>query len=421
MMNPIPLKLALRVRNAVIVWSFLTFTLAVPYAAASETLSPSIHVVRDHEGQPIAVEAHGLSSVDLDVLRSAAPGSEEFRQRFSIVVAKSSSESSVSAPRPKGAVPSLSGRYSVNGSVVRLTPRYPMMPGLSYEVSLNWRDRQREGAGSELAWKQVTAVISIPVAKTAEQVKVEHVYPSGGTVPENHLRFYLHFSTPMSRGSVYRFIELQDSRGCVLDGAFLELTEELWDADQKRLTLLLDPARVKQELTPRRQLGSILKAGESYRLVVKAGWPNADGVKLSADFRHRFTVGPPATESLKPSAWKLSVPQLRTRETLRVEIGVPIDHAMALRCISVRDDQGRHVAGSVALSDGETVWEFTPEMSWKAERCWLVADSELEDNAGNNTESALEVRLQADGSASRPAETGHEIRIPILVIDSDQQ
>lgn len=421
MMNPIPLKSARRIRNAVIVGSFLTITLVLPFTAASVASSPSIRVVRNDEGRPISVEAVGLPEEELAVLRSAAPDSEHFRERLFVTVSESSSESSTSEGPVKMPVPAISGRYSLDGSVVRMTPRYPLLPGLSYEVSLKWQDREHDDGGSEPSWNQVTALISLPVAQASEQVTVEHIYPSGGTVPENQLRFYLHFSTPMSRGSVYRFIELHDNSGRVLEGAFLELTEELWDADQMRLTLLLDPARVKQELKPRRQLGSILKAGESYQLVVKAGSPNADGAKLTADFMHRFTVGPPATESLKPSAWKLSAPRSRTRDPLRVEVGVPIDHAMGLRCISVRDDQGRHVAGSVAMSDAETVWTFTPETSWKAQPCWLVVESELEDTAGNNTDSALEVRMQPDGRGSRPAETRHEIRIPVLIIDSDQK
>ena len=36
---------------------------------------------------------------------------------------------------------------------------------------------------------------------------VEHVYPSTDQLPENQLKFYLHFSAPMSRGEAYSRIQ----------------------------------------------------------------------------------------------------------------------------------------------------------------------------------------------------------------------
>ena len=42
---------------------------------------------------------------------------------------------------------------------------------------------------------------------------VEAVYPTAERLPENQLKFYLHFSAPMSRGEAYRRVQLLDEKG----------------------------------------------------------------------------------------------------------------------------------------------------------------------------------------------------------------
>ena len=65
---------------------------------------------------------------------------------------------------------------------------------------------------------------------------VTAVYPSAQVLPENLLRFYIHFSAPMSRGEAYRHVRLLDAAGKAVDLPFLELDQELWDPDGKRFT-----------------------------------------------------------------------------------------------------------------------------------------------------------------------------------------
>ena len=62
---------------------------------------------------------------------------------------------------------------------------------------------------------------------------VAAVYPSADVLPENLLKFYIHFSAPMSRGEAYQRIHLMHEGSEVKD-PFLELGEELWDVDQTR-------------------------------------------------------------------------------------------------------------------------------------------------------------------------------------------
>ncbi len=72
------------------------------------------------------------------------------------------------------------------------------------------------------------------------------IYPTSSELPENLLKFYIHFSQPMSRGQAYRHIKLLKADGKAVDGAYLEIGEELWDASSTRFTLLLEPGRIKR-------------------------------------------------------------------------------------------------------------------------------------------------------------------------------
>ncbi|MCH7864908.1 MAG: hypothetical protein IIC56_06820, partial [Proteobacteria bacterium] len=102
------------------------------------------------------------------------------------------------------------------------------------------------------------------------------VYPSADVLPENLLKFYLHFSAPMSRGDSYQHIRLVRQNGSVVDLPFLELDQELWDRRQTRLTLLFDPGRIKRGLKPHEEVGPALKPGRRYTLEIDAHWLNAE-------------------------------------------------------------------------------------------------------------------------------------------------
>ena len=62
-----------------------------------------------------------------------------------------------------------------------------------------------------------------PEQPSTPPAEVTHIYPSSDRLPENLLRFYIHFSTPMSRGEAYRHIHLRDADGRELEGRFWSL------------------------------------------------------------------------------------------------------------------------------------------------------------------------------------------------------
>src|SRR5690606_6065275 len=120
--------------------------------------------------------------------------------------------------------------------------------------------------------------------KNSEPARLIALYPTTSVVPENLLKFYLHFSVPMSRGEVYDRVRLFDTNGKRVEHPFLELSEELWSPDGKRLTLYFDPGRIKRGLKPRELFGPALIEGGEYTLKIDRGWPDADGRPLAEGF-----------------------------------------------------------------------------------------------------------------------------------------
>jgi hypothetical protein len=64
---------------------------------------------------------------------------------------------------------------------------------------------------------------------------------------------------------------------------------------------------------------------------------------------------------------------------------------MLLRAITVTDAKGQPVAGKVTVSNGETLWQWTPERPWEAGEFNLVIDTTLEDPCGNRVGRPFEV------------------------------
>lgn len=206
----------------------------------------------------------------------------------------------------------------------------------------------------------------------------------GGDVPSNLLRVYVELSAPMEPGEAYEHIRVVDDGGHEVRGALLELREELWSPDHRRLTLLFDPGRVKRGIRANVEMGPPLVAGRRYRLVIDSAWRDARNRPLAAPYEQALRVSGFDSTSPDPARWMLSRPGRATREPLRVDFGEPLDHALALRSLTVVDARGARVAGRAVLSDDDRTWTFTPDANWGASEVALRVDPQLEDLAGNN-------------------------------------
>ena len=245
----------------------------------------------------------------------------------------------------------------------------------------------------------------LPAPPAAEPTAVEQVYPTADKLPENQLKFYVHFTAPMSRGEAYRRVHLLNADGKEAAGAFLEIGEELWDPAGRRFTLFIDPGRIKRGLKPREDMGPVLEQGKSYTLLIDRAWSDAEGRPLKEAFRKKFEATAADETPPDPKTWRLQPPEAGGRNPLTVVFPKPMDHALLERMLWVTDSGGRVVPGDATTADAETRWQFTPRAAWPAGAYRLVADNRLEDLAGNTLGRPFEVDVFHPTTIETKAET----------------
>jgi hypothetical protein len=292
-------------------------------------------------------------------------------------------------PKDDAALPIL-GRYRVEAGALQFQPRFPLERGLVYRARFD-ASKLPGAVGSAASVPVVVHEFTLPRQASSPTTRVAAVYPTRNTLPENLLKFYLEFSAPMSHGAAYGHIHLRDATGRDLDLPFLEVAEELWDPRGQRLTILFDPGRIKTGLKPREELGPVLRAGESYTLVIDRGWLDAAGEPLIADHRKTFRVGPADSAPPDPADWKLGLPTAGTRDPLVLTFPEPLDRAMLGRVVSVLNADKKPVSGDDTVDGEETRWRFAPERPWVAGRYFVAVSKDLEDLAGNSIGRPFEV------------------------------
>lgn len=330
--------------------------------------------------QTLTFEILNLKRADLDKLAKASLSQEQWQSLFSVYV---NSESQV----PPGDRPAVLGSYQVDSKALRFVPKYPLTAGLSYRAVFN-PARLPDHAASE---KAIVSSLALPKAAPAADTVVQQVYPTAERLPENQLKFYLHFSAPMSRGESYRHIHLLDSAGTAIDLPFLELDEELWDPDGKRFTLFFDPGRIKRGLKPREEVGPALEEGKSYTLVIDRHWQDAQGSPLKESFRKAFSVSAPDDRQPDVNTWKIQPAPAGSSKPLLILFPKPMDHALLQRTIVLLDASGQKVAGTIAVGKEERSWQFNPQKPWQAGKYVFSVDRTLEDLAGNSLAHPFEV------------------------------
>jgi hypothetical protein len=203
-------------------------------------------------------------------------------------------------------------------------------------------------------------------------------------VPRNLLRFYVQFSARMSEGYSADHVRLVDDDGNAMTGALLPTEHELWDGERRRLTVLLDPARIKRGLAGHRALGYPLRDGESFRLAIDAGFRDARGIALRDAAECRYTVRADERGRVEPERWTIERPRRGDRTPLEVDFGRTLDHALVARCLRVIGPDGEPIAGESTVGTEQRSWQFVPALDWREGPHVLAVDPALEDVAGNS-------------------------------------
>ena len=210
-----------------------------------------------------------------------------------------------------------------------------------------------------------------PLPKTLPPPAVRAVSPAGESLPANTLRFYVHFTTPMTRGVALDHLSLLCD-GKPVEEPFLDPGEELWSADGTRLTVLLHPGRVKAGIAS--SPGPVLEAGKRYTLRVAAGWPDEHGRRLLKKFEVGFAAGGPVTTAIDPSRWQVKAGPDR----VSVTFDRPLDEPLVERLLAVTG-----VPGVGEATAGGRGWRFTPRQPLPPGEYTLTAAATLEDPCGN--------------------------------------
>ena len=196
----------------------------------------------------------------------------------------------------------------------------------------------------------------------------------------------------MPRGDVYKHVQVFGENGKPLTQPFVELDNELWNADQTRLTLLIDPGRIKKEVKPRIDLGPVFQEGKKYTLVVSGQWPTLDGTTLGREIRKPITATGAVSQAIDPKAWECTAPS-GEKGPLQVAFDRPIDHVLLMSSMTVIGPDGRVVKGNAVPADFKKAWMFWPADAWAQGKHKIIVDPVLEDVCGNRIGMPFEVDL----------------------------
>ena len=290
--------------------------------------------------------------------------------------------------------PPMAGRLVRDGGDLCFVPRFAFVEGTTYTVSMG---------------DVVAAVLARPRTERPATTEVLAIHPSATTVPRNLLRVYVRFSAPMREGCASGHVRLVDDTGEPIVGALLSTEHELWDSTRRRLTVLLDPARIKRGLVAHRRLGYPLQPGASFRLVVDRGYLDAQGVPLRAGAERRYEVAGDERRHVEPARWALAVPTAGTVDPFGVTFDRPLDHGLLARCLDVLGPGRQPVPGTPEVGPDERSWRLLPREPWAADVHELVVDPELEDLAGNS------LRRVFDRDLTRPEDAPRDVLEPVSV------
>ena len=294
----------------------------------------------------------------------------------------------------------LAGHFEIDDNALCFIPRFPFLDSTSYSLLVN----SALGVG-DVGDPEVWTIQFPPSVKTKE-TSVVAIYPSANVLPLNQLKFYVHFSSPMSTGWANRAVHVRrgdnDER---LDGVFLANGPELWDPERQRLTLMLDPGRIKRGLVPNQQTGYPLIEGVPIVISIDTAFRDAAGLPLRTGAERRYDVSSAMRTRVDPHDWQCDFPAAGSVAPLTVEFDRPLDHGLLEHSLWVNHDTGVPLAGRGSVGADERFWQFEPLSAWEEGHYVVIIDPRLEDMAGNSLIRVFDRDLTR--VEDRPADVQH--------------
>jgi hypothetical protein len=219
--------------------------------------------------------------------------------------------------------------------------------------------------------------------------KVIAIYPTTDSIPVNILRFYIQFSKPMQEMNVLNHIVLLDENNKNITGVFYENQYELWNEDRTKITLIVDPGRVKLGLLANNKMGKAFDEGKKYSLKVDGLLLDFDNQPLANPFTKSFIAVKEDTTAPDTKKWKLSLPNANTTNPIIIDFNDNIDHISAMTYIKIVRDKNE-IEGNFTLQNNEQKANFNPNKKWQKGNYQILVHPRLEDITANSVNQVFD-------------------------------
>lgn len=281
----------------------------------------------------------------------------------------------------------IQGRYKEENGCLVFTPFFPFEKGMIYMAKV-----KKTLVDSSYHYQP----FQIGEKPQYDNAEVNVIYPLADELPENLLRFYVYFNTPMKKGESFTHIHLLDAAGNRDTSAFMQFKQELWSADGKRLTILFDPGRIKRGVSTNLELGPALLQRNTYKLVISGNWSDVYGQELDMDFTKEFKVVEAYREPIVAATIDIATPKKHSLGALSLSFYRIMDHALVQSMIRIEREDGQLLEGHWEISKDETKAMFFPTEIWEKGVYQVVMNGNLEDVSGNNLNNLLDQKLNAE-------------------------
>ncbi len=214
------------------------------------------------------------------------------------------------------------------------------------------------------------------------------ISPEAKVLPANTLRFYIYFSRPGEAHFDREQLWLINEEGQIVPDPFLVLSQELWSHDGSRLTVLMEPGRIKRGMSEDPSHEPAFVVGRTYSLIITA---------LGQTARHTFRVSDPVLEAIDEIGWRIVSPMVGSLDPVVVHFDRVMDAALCEDEIRILSSSGEVVQTRISLARDGTTMQFIPSHPWNAGEHSLVVSDRFEDVCGNRLGEALDHDLNAAG------------------------
>ncbi len=237
-------------------------------------------------------------------------------------------------------------------------------------------------------------LLSLPIFAFSQEVKpqVLAIYPTTDSIPLNLTRFYIEFSKPMQEMYILKHIKLTNKKGENITGIFYENQYELWNENRTKVTLIIDPGRVKTGLLANKLMGRAFDEGIQYTLTVDSLLLDFNDQKLTTSFSKTFVAVKEDSIPPKVELWHYNVPKRKSKQPFIINFNDNIDHISAQTFIRITY-KGNIVEGKISLKRNEQQWFFEPQKNWKKGGYRIEVSNNLEDIATNSMYQVFDHKL----------------------------